>query len=107
MSGVTKQITVKEIEESIERESGTIAMQLKLRQAIFDSVTDDDVIAIIKKQVEKAKAGDPASLQFMMKYVLGFGQPTTLQQLNVITTDVATSAKIAKLASGPRVTTLR
>lgn len=71
-------------------------MQGKLRQAIFNSINEDDVSAIIKKQVEKAKAGDQASLQFVMKYVLGFGQPTTLQQLNIITTDVATAAKMAK-----------
>ena len=107
MSDSSKQITVKAIENSIDRESGTIAMQLKLRQAMFDSIKEDDIADIIKKQVEKAKAGDQASLQFVMKYVLGFGQPTTLQQLNIITTDVATAAKMAKTASREHISVRR
>lgn len=62
---------------------------------VLASISEADVSKIVAKQVEKAKAGDEASLQFVMKYVLGFGAPTTLQQINVITTDVATAAKIA------------
>lgn len=75
-------------------------MQAQLRQAMFNSISEEDVAEIVKRQVEKAKSGDEKSLQFVMKYVLGYGQPTTLQQVNVITTDVHTAAKIAKGANG-------
>lgn len=70
-------------------------MQGQLRQAIFDSISESDVADIVKKQVEKAKAGDNKSLEFVMKYVLGFGQPLTLQQINV-TTDVEGAARISR-----------
>lgn len=69
-------------------------MQGQLRQAIFDSINESDVAEIVKKQVDKAKDGDSKSLEFVMKYVLGFGQPVTLQQINVM--DVETAARIAK-----------
>lgn len=69
-------------------------MQSQLRQAIFDSISEEDVAAIVKKQVEQAKQGDDRSLQFVMKYVLGFGQNINLQQINVM--DVETAARVAK-----------
>jgi len=69
-------------------------MQGQLRQAIFDAINEEDVAAIVKKQVEKAKEGDDKALQFVMKYVLGFGQNITLQQINVM--DVETAARVAK-----------
>lgn len=69
-------------------------MQGQLRQAIFDAISEEDVAAIVKKQVEKAKGGDDKALQFVMKYVLGFGQNVTLQQINVM--DVETAARVAK-----------
>ena len=96
MPNKSKQISISEVEDSIARESSTVSMQGKLRQAIFDSINESDVAQIVAKQVEKAKQGDDAALQFVMKYVLGFGKPTTLQQINVITTDVATASKIAR-----------
>jgi hypothetical protein len=82
------------VESQIEQQRSELAMQGRLRQAIFDAVTEQDVTAIIKKQIEKAKQGDDKSLQFVMKYVLGFGQPITLQQINV--KDAKTAAKVAK-----------
>jgi hypothetical protein len=89
-----KALTVSEVERSIDQYRGTLTMQSQLRQAIFDAISEQDVAAIVKKQVEKAKEGDAASLQFVMKYVLGFGQNLTLQQINVV--DVETAARLAK-----------
>jgi hypothetical protein len=87
-------MTLGKVESQIEQQSNTLAMQGRLRQAIFDAITEQDVSVIVKKQVEKAKEGDEKSLQFVMKYVLGFGQPITLQQINV--PDAKTAAKVAK-----------
>ena len=87
-------MSIASVEESIDKHNGTLAMQGQLRQAIFDSINESDVAEIVKKQVEKAKAGDDKALQFVMKYVLGFGQSITLQQINVM--DVETAARIAK-----------
>ncbi len=96
MSSEQKQVTIAEIETSIAMESATVAMQGKLRQAIFNSISEQDVSAIVKKQVEKAKNGDDAALQFVMKYVLGFGKSINLQQINVVSTDIETAARMAK-----------
>ena len=87
-------VVLSDVKENIERNTATLGMQAKLRQAIFDSISEKDVSSIVRKQVEKAKSGDERSLQFVMKYVLGFGQPITLQQINV--TDVETAAKLAR-----------
>ena len=90
-------MTIQKVENQIDQHNGTLAMQGQLRQAIFDAITEQDVAEIVKKQVEKAKQGDDKSLQFVMKYVLGFGQPITLQQINVM--DVETAARVAKQSS--------
>ena len=87
-------MTIGKVESQIEQQNNTLTMQGRLRQAIFDAITEQDVSTIVKKQVEKAKEGDEKSLQFVMKYVLGFGQPITLQQINV--KDAKTAAKVAK-----------
>jgi hypothetical protein len=89
-----KGLILSEVEESFAKQSDVMSMQNQLRQAIFGAITEQDVSQIIKKQVEKAKDGDDKALQFVMKYALGFGQPVTLQQVNVI--DTATAARIAK-----------
>lgn len=90
-------MTIQNVQNQIDQHNGTLAMQGQLRQAIFDSITEQDVADIVKKQVEKAKQGDANSLQFVMKYVLGFGQPITLQQINIV--DTETGAKLAKHAN--------
>lgn len=87
-------MTIQKVKNQIDQHNGTLAMQGQLRQAIFDAIAEQDVAEIVKKQVEKAKQGDDKSLQFVMKYVLGFGQPITLQQINVM--DVETAARVAK-----------
>lgn len=87
-------MTIQNVESQIDEQNGTLSMQGTLRQAIFDAISVQDVTEIVKKQVEKAKAGDEKSLQFVMKYVLGFGQPISVQQINVVSTK--TAARIAK-----------
>jgi hypothetical protein len=87
-------MTIQNVESQIDEQNGTLSMQGQLRQAIFDAISVQDVTEIVKKQVEKAKAGDEKSLQFVMKYVLGFGQPISVQQINVVSTK--TAARIAK-----------
>lgn len=87
-------MTIQNVESQIDEQNGTLSMQGKLRQAIFDAISVQDVTEIVKKQVEKAKAGDEKSLQFVMKYVLGFGQPISVQQINVVSAKAA--ARIAK-----------
>jgi len=75
-------------------------MQSRLRDAVYGAISEADVAAIIKKQVDKAKEGDARSLEFVAKYVLGFGQPVNIKNTTVIATDVATAARIAKSAGG-------
>jgi hypothetical protein len=41
---------------------------LSLREAAFDAITEADITAIMKAQVEKAKAGDPKAAQFVLDY---------------------------------------
>ena len=84
-----------DVNEQMKSEANTLSMQQTLRQAIFDSISESDITAICKRQVEKAKDGDEASLQFVMKYMLGFGTPVKLQQINV-NTDAQTAVQIAK-----------
>lgn len=86
-------MTIQNVESQIDEQNGTLAMQGQLRQAIFDAISVQDVTEIVKKQVEKAKAGDEKSLQFVMKYVLGYGQPISVQQINVVSQKAA--ARIA------------
>lgn len=86
-------LSITEVENTIDRHANTVAMQCQLRHAIFNAINEDDVSEIVKKQVEKAKQGDNKSLQFVMKYVLGFGPQMTVQQINVM--DVETAARLA------------
>ena len=72
------------------------AMQHKLRQAAFDSIREDQISAIMQKQIDKAMAGDSTSAQFVMKFAAGLGNPTTIRQTNILCTDVETAAKLAK-----------
>ncbi len=89
-----KSMTLSQVEQNMQRTADTLAMQSTLRQAIFNSITEDDIAELVKRQVDKAKSGDEKSLQFVMKYVLGYGQPITLQQINV--TDVETAARMVR-----------
>jgi hypothetical protein len=69
-------------------------MQSQLRNAIFDAVSETDVAEIVKRQVEKAKQGDQKSIDFVMKYALGFGQAINVKQVNVI--DPETAARLSR-----------
>lgn len=53
----------------------------KMRDALFDGVTEADMTAIMKKQVEKAKSGDAAATKLIMDLVVA--KSPTKQVLNV------------------------
>jgi plasmid stability protein len=89
-----KTLTIANADESI---NNALSLQNDLRAAMFNGITEDDVRAIVAKQVERAKEGDPASLKFVFEQVLGTKTPISIKQTNVIT-DVATAARIAKEA---------
>lgn len=72
-----------------------IEMQSTLRQAMFDAISEADVAAIVKKQVEKAKAGDVNAAKFVLANVIGAASKTTIRQTNIVT-DVATAARLAR-----------
>lgn len=59
-----------------------VSWQTKLRQAMYDAVSETDVKAIVRQQVEAAKAGDKVAIKFVMDYVLASKQPVTLVQNN-------------------------
>lgn len=94
MSGMINAVCVGEVEGAINQFTGMLANQATLRAAIFDSISCEDVRQIVAKQIAKAKEGDEKSLQFVMRYVLGFGQDVNLQQFLVM--DTETAARLAK-----------
>src|SRR3954467_13717560 len=49
---------------------------LSLREAAFDAITEADITAIMKAQVEKAKAGDAKAAQFVLDYFTKIPMPT-------------------------------
>lgn len=90
------QVTIADVDASMSVCASTMAMQGRLRNAVFGAISEADIAAIIQKQVQKAKDGDEASLQFIAKYVLGFGTPVNIKQTTTVVADVATAARIAK-----------
>jgi len=42
-----------------------------MRRAAMKAVTEEDIAAIVRKQVEKAKTGDQAAMKFVFDHVLG------------------------------------
>ena len=44
---------------------------VKMRQAAQSVIQPSDIEAIVRKQVDKAKEGDPAALKFVFEQVLG------------------------------------
>lgn len=69
--------------------------QAKLREAIFNAVTEADVAEIVKKQIDLAKQGDKSAIKFVMDYVLGAGtggQPMKLVQQNFYDAESAARA---------------
>jgi len=55
--------------------------QAKLRTAVFNAISEADVIDVVKGIVEKAKEGDRVALKYLFDYILG-GQVTTAVQNN-------------------------
>ncbi len=73
----------------------TMNWQAQLRAAVANSISEEDVVAIIQKQVEKAKAGNEAAAKFVLNQVLGANTPVTIRQTNIVT-DPVTAAKLAR-----------
>jgi hypothetical protein len=59
----------------------------RLRAALFEAVTEDDIREIAAGLVRKAKAGDLAAAKLLMTYVLGGGNNVTKVQQAVIVQD--------------------
>ena len=89
-------ISIKAVEGMVEGEASALSLQSQLRQAVFNGLAEADIVDIVKGQVKKAKEGDPKAIEFVMKYGLGFGQPSPVNQVNILVTDVETAARIAK-----------
>ena len=51
--------------------------QARIRQAVFDGVTEADAKAVVQKIVEKAKAGDEKAQRMFLDYLAGFGTAPT------------------------------
>lgn len=92
-SGVMK---IDDVRSSLEKtHADTMAWQSNLKAAMFNSITAEDVQAIIAKQVAKAKEGNEAAAKFILTHVLGTQNPVNIRQANVIT-DPETAARLAR-----------
>lgn len=82
-NGVSNQSTAFKLSEATSQLPEVLTHQAKLRNAMFQGVTEDDIQTIVKKQVEKAKNGDEKSLKFVTEFLLGNNkQNVTLVQEN-------------------------
>jgi hypothetical protein len=84
------------LERSISKIDQVSAMQATLRQAAYDAISGDQVTKIVQKQVEKALAGDEKAASFVMRFAVGLGGSTKINQTNVLCTDVGTAAKLSQ-----------
>lgn len=73
----------------------TIKWQAQMRAVMLNSISPEDIQAIVATQVKRAKDGDQAAIKFVMQQVLGANTPVTIRQTNVIT-DVASAARLVK-----------
>jgi hypothetical protein len=75
----------------------------KLRAAMMGAVSEQDVIEIVKRQVQRAKEGDPHALKFVMEYVLGGRQGVQqLTQQIVVNIRKRTKARPGSLGKVPQ-----
>lgn len=74
--------SLKELESNGHDMAAVVGWQAKLRQAIFNAVTENDVREIVQAQVAAAKKGDKQAIKFVMEYVLASKQPVTFVQQN-------------------------
>lgn len=93
-------LSLKDIESNGHDVADVLSWQTRLRQAMYDAVSEDDVKAIVKAQVDAAKKGDKAA-KFLMDYVLASKQPVTLVQNNHY--GVEEAARAAAKRNGRRV----
>lgn len=84
----------KAIDDLEQTTNDVLSWQSDLRASMFDAIKGADVVEIVKKQVELAKAGNVKSAQFVLAQVLGTSNPVKIHQTNIVT-DVETAARIA------------
>ena len=77
--------------------SDTFNWQAHMRSVVANSISEQDVQAIIAKQVEKAKAGSESAAKFVLTQVLGTTTPVRITQTNIVT-DPETAARLAAKA---------
>lgn len=75
----------------------TVSWQAQMRSVVANSISEDDVKAIIAAQVKKAKEGSESAAKFVLTHVLGANTPVHIRNTNIIT-DVETAAKLAREA---------
>lgn len=75
-------LSLKQVNGSHAEVSAIVSWQVKLRQAMFDAVTEDDVKEIVRAHVDAAKKGDAAAIRFVTDVLLGSKQAVTLVQNN-------------------------
>lgn len=93
------QLNLAEIRNQLKRTETThqdiVQWQASLQAAMFNAITEDDIAAIVQKQVAKAKAGDENAIKFVMSTILGANRPVKINQTLVVT-DVETGARLAR-----------
>lgn len=73
--------------------------QARLRQAMFNGLSESDVTEVVKQITAKAKAGDPQAVKLFFDYVLGAkAKPTVVNVTNNFASveDAAEDAKKRK-----------
>lgn len=68
--------------------SGVPAWMASLREAAFNAIKEDDIKAIVQKQVEKAKEGDPQAVKLVFDLFLKGGPQSVTQNNLIIEADV-------------------
>lgn len=67
-----------------------------LRSAVYNGITEDDVVQIVKKITDQAKAGDETSVKLLFDYVLGKSAAPSKVVVNNHFSDVETGARVMK-----------
>jgi hypothetical protein len=74
--------------------------QARLRDAIFDGVSEADVADIVKQITAKAKAGDPQATKLFFNFILGNQKKVVVNNHFGSTEDAARVAKLLRSNAG-------
>lgn len=58
--------------------------QAKLRAAVYNGISEQDVKQVVAALVQKAKKGDRTALKFLFEHVLGSGLKTAVQNNYIV-----------------------